>query len=51
MERSKKPGMALRLEISKAYDKVSWNFLYDVLKIMGFNEKAMRLIKTMVKSV
>ena len=29
--------MALKLDISKAYDKVKWDSLYEVLDIIGFN--------------
>ena len=31
MEKNKRLGMAFKLDISKAYDKVTWDFLYDVL--------------------
>jgi hypothetical protein len=51
MEKCKKLGMALKLDISKAYDKVNWNFLYDVLERIGFSEKVMDIIKVMVSSV
>ena len=37
MEKNKIPGMALKLDISKVYDKVRWDFLYDVLERVGFN--------------
>ena len=43
--------MALKLDISKAYDKVRWDFLYDVLDGVGFNEKVLNLIRTMVSTV
>ena len=51
MEKSKIMGMALKLDISKAYDKVRWDFLYDVLERVGFNEKVLNLIRTMVSIV
>jgi hypothetical protein len=51
MEKSKKPGMALKLDISKAYDKVNWDFLYEVLQRVGFNRKVMEIIRVMVNSV
>ena len=51
MEKKKLPGMAFKLDISKAYDKVRWDFLYDVLERVGFNEKVLTLIRTMVSIV
>ena len=45
------PRMALKLDISKAYDKVRWDFLYDVLERVGFNEKVLNLIRTMLSAV
>ena len=43
--------MTFKLDISKAYDKVKWDFLYDVLERVGFNDKVINLIKTMIGSV
>ena len=51
IEKNKLPRMALKLDISKAYDKVRWDFLYDVLDTVGFNEKVLNLIRTMVSTV
>jgi hypothetical protein len=38
-KRKKKCGVILELDFEKAYDKVSWAFLMDCLRIRGFNEK------------
>ena len=38
MERSKNPGMDLKLDISKAYDKVRREFLFLILTKLDFNE-------------
>ena len=43
--------MAFKLDISNAYDKVKWYFLYVVLERVGFNGKVINLIKMMVGTV
>ena len=50
-KKNKIPRMAFKLDISKAYDKVKWDFLYDVLERVGFNDKVINLIKMVVGSV
>lgn len=45
MERSRKPGMVLKLDISKAYDRVNWNFLCQVLQKFGVGPKLLNLIR------
>ena len=42
--------MAFKLDISKAYDKVRWDFLYEVLERVRFNAKVLTLIWTMVST-
>ena len=43
--RSKKGGLVCKLDIEKAYDGISWEFLYQVLGRMGFGSRWLTWIK------
>lgn len=48
--KGKKGGMAIKVEMEKAYDRVSWPFLNAILKGMGFPDNWISLIMDCVSS-
>ncbi|PKU77129.1 Putative ribonuclease H protein [Dendrobium catenatum] len=44
-------NMFFKLDISKAYDNISWEFIYKVLDLFGFSDQFIRLIKNSVDNV
>ncbi|KAK5783162.1 hypothetical protein PVK06_037670 [Gossypium arboreum] len=49
--RGKKGFMAVKLDMSKAYDRVKWNFLQEIMIRMGFAQKWIESIMKCISSV
>ena len=46
---TKSPGLITKLDFEKAYDKVNWNFLEEVLSRNGFDDKWIQWINKAVR--
>jgi hypothetical protein len=45
-----KDGVILKLDFEKAYDKINWDFLFEMLEQKGFNETWCKWIKKVITS-
>jgi hypothetical protein len=48
LHKNKDPGIILKLDYEKAYDRVNIDFLFEILKIRGFSETWIDWIKMVV---
>ena len=39
VKKSNAPGLVLKLDYEKAYDRVNWDFLFEMLESRGFGSK------------
>jgi len=51
LTRTKKPGMLLKLDLSKAFDSLSWAYIQKILIAFGFAHSWVRWIYNMLSSV
>lgn len=48
LKTNKKVGMIIQLDIAKAYDKISWSYIREVLKAYGFDHNWIRWVVALV---
>ena len=50
LKHSKQEGMLLKLDLSKAFDKLSWNYIHHMLTAFGFCSSWIRWIMSLITS-
>jgi hypothetical protein len=50
LKANKKQGIVIKLDFEKAYDKIHWKFLFEVLQRKGFSEAWILQIQQVVQS-
>jgi len=50
LKHTKKPSMLLKLDLSKAFDSISWEYLQKVLQAFGFAPSWIRWINSLISS-
>ena len=48
VNKSKQPGVILKLDYEKAYDRVNWDFLFEILRTRNFSPTWIRWIEQLV---
>eukprot|EP00253_Pinus_taeda_P008598 PITA_08598 len=50
LKQSRKPGMLLKIDLSKAFDNISWDYMQKVLHAFGFDSAWIRWVNSLISS-
>ena len=50
LKHTKTPGILIKVDLAKAYDKVNWRFLKEILKAFGFKHNWVKWIGNLVST-
>eukprot|EP00253_Pinus_taeda_P017519 PITA_17519 len=50
LKQSRKPGMLLKIDLSKAFDSISWDYMQKVLHAFGFDNAWIRWVSSLISS-
>lgn len=48
LKNSKHKGMMIKVDLAKAYDKISWEYIQRILKAYGFDDRWTEWIMSMI---
>jgi hypothetical protein len=46
----RQPGVLLKLDLTRAFDSISWSFLFEVLRRMGFGERFTKWVSLLLNT-
>ena len=50
LKSDKKPGMLLKIDLSKAFDKLCWRYIQHILSAFGFDQMWIRWIMSLIST-
>jgi hypothetical protein len=51
INQKRQPRVLLKLDLTRAFDSISWSFLFEVLRRMGFGEHFLKWVSILMNSV
>ena len=49
-KRYKRKGLLIKLDLSKAYDRISWEYLKEVMRAFGFDDRWLQWLKSFIST-
>jgi len=50
LTKEKQQGLLIKLDLSKAYDRISWQYLIEVMRAFGFDERWLQWVKSFLST-
>jgi len=50
LTKDKQKGLLIKLDLSKAYDRISWQYLIEVMRAFGFDDRWLQWVKSFIST-